>query len=147
MTSKGNVTAHVLTVNTANPRVTVKPAMANNTLGATAPFTQIVKNSGAPRLIQDGAIVTTLEPGFTEARFTTISAPRTTVGVNGAGELLPVPVPGGTTIQQMRELMLTLGCADDFNVDGGTSCGMYYNGSYLATPGREILITLQVFVD
>ena len=103
--------------------------------------------SGAPRLVQDGAIVTTLEPGFTEARFTTISAPRTAVGINGAGELLLVSVPGGATIQQMRELMLALGCVDAFNVDGGASCGMYYNGSFLATPGREIPVTLQVFVD
>ena len=103
--------------------------------------------SGAPRLVQDGAIVTTLEPGFTEARFTTNSAPRSAVGVNGAGELLLVSVPGGATIQQMRELMLSLGCVDAFNIDGGASCGMYYNGSYLATPGREIPVTLQVFVD
>ena len=47
----------------------------------------------------------------------------------------------------MRELMLSLGCVDAFNVDGGASCGMYYNGSYLATPGREIPVTLQVFVN
>ena len=47
----------------------------------------------------------------------------------------------------MRELMLALGCVDAFNVDGGASCGMYYNGSFLATPGREIPVTLQVFVD
>ena len=69
------------------------------------------------------------------------------MGVNGAGELLLVSVPGGATIQQMRELMLSLGCVDAFNIDGGASCGMYYNGSYLATPGREIPVTLQVFVD
>ena len=43
--------------------------------------------------------------------------------------------------------LLALGCVDAFNVDGGTFCGMYYNGSYLATPGREIPVTLQVFVD
>ena len=102
--------------------------------------------SGAPRLVQDGMIVTTLEPGFTEARFTTNSSPRTAVGINGAGELVLVSVPSATS-QQMRELMLSLGCVDAFNVDGGASCGMYYNGSYLATPGREIPVTLQVFVN
>ena len=102
--------------------------------------------SGAPRLVQDGVIVTTLEPGFTEARFTTNSSPRTAVGINGTGELVLVSVPSAT-IQQMRELMLSLGCVDAFNVDGGASCGMYYNGSYLATPGREIPVTLQVFVN
>lgn len=101
--------------------------------------------SGAPRLVQDGAIVTTLEAGFTEARFTTNSSPRTAVGVNGDGKLLLVSTPSAT-IQQMRELMLALGCVDAFNLDGGASCGMYYNGSYLATPGRELTTTLQVCV-
>ena len=69
------------------------------------------------------------------------------MGVNGEGELLLVSVPGGATIQQLREMLLALGCGDAFNGDGGASCGMYYNGSYLATPGREIPVTLQVFVD
>lgn len=102
--------------------------------------------SGAPRLVQDGVIVTTLEPGFTEARFTTSSSPRTAVGVDGSGKLVLVTV-SSATIQQMRELMLNLGCVDAFNLDGGASCGMYYNGSYVATPGRELTVTLQVFMD
>lgn len=100
--------------------------------------------SGAPRLVQDGAASTSLEPGFTEARFTTAVSPRTAVGVNADGKLILVSVPGAT-IQQMRELMLGLGCVDAFNLDGGASCGMYYNGTYLAKPGRELTVTLQVF--
>ena len=100
--------------------------------------------SGAPRLVQDGAIVTELEAGFSEARFTTQSSSRTAIGVNRAGKLLLVSVPSAT-IQQMRELMLGLGCVDAFNLDGGASCGMYYNGTYYATPGRELTVTLQVF--
>ena len=64
-----------------------------------------------------------------------------------AGGKLVIVSTGAASIQQMRELMLALGCVDAFNVDGGASCGMYYNGSYLATPGREIPVTLQVFVD
>lgn len=100
--------------------------------------------SGAPRLVQDGAIVTTLEEGFQEARFTTAVSPRTAIGVNAAGKLVLASVPGAT-IQQMRELMLGLGCVDAFNLDGGASCAMYYNGTYLAKPGRELTVTLQVF--
>lgn len=102
--------------------------------------------SGAPRLVQDGTIVTELEAGFTEARFTTNSSPRTAVGIQADGKLLLVSVPSAT-IQQMRELMLALGCVDAFNVDGGASCGMYYDGTYYAKPGRELTVTLQVFVD
>ena len=100
--------------------------------------------SGAPRLVQDGAMVTALDAGFEEARFTTMSSPRTAVGVNREGRLLLVSVPSAT-VQQMRELMLALGCVDAINLDGGGSCAMYYNGSYLATPGRNLTVTLQVF--
>ncbi|MBQ9349117.1 MAG: phosphodiester glycosidase family protein, partial [Oscillibacter sp.] len=103
--------------------------------------------SGAPRLVKDGQIVTSLEAGFTEERFTTASSPRTAIGVNGEGKLLLVCVPGGAKIQQMRELMLKLGCVDAFNLDGGASCGMYYSGTYISTPSRNLTVTLQVFVN
>lgn len=102
--------------------------------------------SGAPRLVEDGAMATALEPGFTEERFTVNTSPRTAVGVNREGKLVLVSTPAAT-IQQMRELMLALGCVDAFNLDGGASCAMYHNGTYLATPGRELTVTLQIFVD
>ena len=103
--------------------------------------------SGAPRLVKDGKIVTDLEAGFTEARFTTASSSRTAVGVNETGELLLISVPAGATVQQMRELALELGCVDAFNLDGGASSAMYYKGSYLTVPSRELTVTLQIFVD
>ena len=103
--------------------------------------------SGAPRLVQDGVAVTTLEAGFQESRFTTASSSRTAVGVNEAGELLLISVPAGATIQQMRELALAIGCTDAINLDGGASSAMYYKGNYLTVPGRELTVTLQVFVD
>lgn len=101
--------------------------------------------SGAPRLVKDGMIETYLEPGFTEARFTTSSTPRTAIGTLSDGKLVLVSV-GAATIQQMRELMLSLGCVDAVNLDGGASTAMYYNGSYIRSPGRELTTTLQVFV-
>lgn len=103
--------------------------------------------SGAPALVRGGRMVTDLEAGFTEARFTTQSASRTAAGIDHGGRLLLVSVPGGATMQQLREVMLSLGCADAFNLDGGASCGMYWKGQYLAIPGRELTVTLQVFVD
>ncbi|MBQ9346662.1 MAG: phosphodiester glycosidase family protein [Oscillibacter sp.] len=102
--------------------------------------------SGAPALVRNGVAVSDLEESFSEARFTTQSAPRTAVGIDYAGRLLLVSVPAAT-IQQLREVMLALGCADAFNLDGGASCGMYWQGQYLAVPGRELTVTLQVFVE
>lgn len=102
--------------------------------------------SGAPRLVKDGVIVTELETGFTETRFTTLSSPRTAIGIDAEGKLIIVSVRSAT-IQQMRELMLALGCVDAFNLDGGGSTAMYYNGQFIATPGRELTTTLQIFVE
>ena len=96
--------------------------------------------------MKDGAIETYLDPGFTEARFTTSITPRTAVGTTADGKLLLVSVPSAS-IQQMRELMLQLGCQDAINLDGGASTAMYYNGQTLATPGRQLTTTLQVFVS
>lgn len=103
--------------------------------------------AGGPRLVQDGAIYTQLEAPFTEERFTTMVSPRTAAGITADGKLILVSVPGGAKIQQMRELMLALGCVDAINLDGGASCGMYYDGKYIATPGRELTTTLQIHVN
>jgi len=102
--------------------------------------------SGGPRLVKDGRMVYTLDEGFNEARFTTASTPRTAVGSTADGRLILVSVPSAT-IQQMRELMLGLGCTDALNLDGGGSTAMYFDGQYIRTPGRELTTTLQVFVD
>lgn len=102
--------------------------------------------SGAPRLVKDGIIETYLEPGFTESRFTTATTPRTAIGTLANGKLILVSV-GSATIQKMRELMLSLGCVDALNLDGGGSTAMYYNGTYIRSPGRQLTTTLQVFVN
>ncbi len=101
--------------------------------------------SGSPRLVQDGVKYTQLDGGFTESRFTTMSSPRTAVGTTRDGKLLLVSVKSAK-IEQMRDLMLALGCVDAINLDGGASTAMYYNGQMLATPGRNLTSTLQVFV-
>lgn len=56
-----------------------------------------------------------------------------------------VSVPKAT-IQQMREAMLLLGCTDAFNLDGGASSAMYYNRQEIVKAGRDLTVTLQVFV-
>lgn len=103
---------------------------------------------GGPRLVKDGSIVTELEGNFAyDNRFKgSYAAPRTAVGTTADNKLLLVNVTSAT-IQQMRELMSTLGCVDAFNLDGGGSAAMYYRGQTLATPGRELTSTLQVFVE
>lgn len=103
--------------------------------------------SGAPRLVRSGAIETYEEPEVTAdaGRFGYGSSSRTAVGIKADGTLLLVNCPSAT-IQQMRELMLQLGCTEAINLDGGASTGLYYDGQFLSTPGRQITSTLQIFV-
>ena len=106
--------------------------------------------SGGPILIKDGAVVSQMESLFandTSGRFSVNgSAPRTAVGATADNKLVLVSVSSGT-IQQMRELMSQLGCVDAFCLDGGGSTAMYYKGQTLASPGRQLTTTLQVFVS
>ena len=101
--------------------------------------------SGAPRLVEKGTICTTLEAGFQEARFTTAVTPRTAVGTLADGKLVIVST-SAASIQQMRELMLQLGCVDALNLDGGASTALAYQGKILRSAGRPLTTTLQVFV-
>lgn len=103
--------------------------------------------SGGPRLVKDGAIVTTLESMYTsDSRFTTQVSPRTAVGSTADNKLLLVST-SAASIQQMRELMDQLGCEDAINLDGGGSTAMYYKGNTIYSPGRKLVTTLQVFVS
>ena len=100
--------------------------------------------SGGPRLVENGAICTTLEPGFQEARFTSAVTPRTALGKLADGKLVIVST-GSASIQQLRELMLQLGCVEAVNLDGGGSTALAYQGKLIRSPGRELTTTLQIF--
>lgn len=102
--------------------------------------------TGAPRLLKDGAVCNETDPNFDGAKFTTMSTPRTAVGTTPDGQLVLVSC-SSATVEQMKSVMLELGCSNAVNLDGGGSCGMYYNGKVLHTPGRNLTSTLQIFVD
>lgn len=102
--------------------------------------------SGGPRLVENGQMCTTLEPGFQEARFTTSVTPRTAIGKLTNGKLVIVST-GAASIQQMRELMLQLGCVEAVNLDGGASTALAWQGKVVRAPGRQLTTTLQVFVQ
>ena len=102
--------------------------------------------SGAPRLVEGGVICETLEPGFQEARFTTAVTPRTAIGKLQNGNMVIVST-SAASVQQMRELMLQLGCVDAVNLDGGGSTALAYQGKILRSPGRQLTTTLQIFVN
>ena len=102
--------------------------------------------SGSPRLVQGGALCYDMDEGFDDpARFgPTAAAGRTAAGIDAQGRLVIASVDAAT-IQQMRELMLALGCVEAVNLDGGASRALYCDGTYLCRPGRQLTTTLQIF--
>jgi Flp pilus assembly protein TadD len=50
----------------------------------------------------------------------------------------------GATIRQLAEVAKSLGLMSAMNLDGGASSGLYYNGSYLTAPGRNLSNCLAV---
>jgi hypothetical protein len=104
--------------------------------------------SGAPVLVRNGAIDTSpLEAGFTDAsRFgPTASAARTAVGRTSDNKLIIVSATA--TIPKLKEIMFELGCVDAINIDGGASRGMYADGRFIHTPGRNLTSVLLITGD
>ena len=103
--------------------------------------------SGGPRLVKDGAAELYQEPEFSGDRFTpTYAASRTAVGVTADGKLVFISTDCAT-IPQLRAFMLSLGCVDAINLDGGASTGFYCNGVTYRTPGRLLATCVQIYVD
>ncbi len=102
--------------------------------------------NGAPRLVTAGKADYTLEDGFRPGQFNADVTRRTAVGLLADGKVLLVCTPAAS-IQQMRELMLALGCQDAMCLDGGSSTALYYQGQTIMAPARALSTTLQIFLE
>ena len=67
--------------------------------------------------------------------------PRTAFGQRADGSYVAVVVDGrlsgyseGMTIQELAQYMKDLGCVEAYNLDGGMTSCMYFNGSVISTP-------------
>ena len=83
------------------------------------------------------------EEGFSEEKILTLSAARSAVGVLPNRQVVFLTTRSAT-ITQLAAIMKDLGAIDAMNFDGGASSGLYYNGKYITTPGRNIPVTLLV---
>lgn len=73
---------------------------------------------------------------FTEAKILTHSAQRTFIGVNKDNKVMIGTV--GASVNELKNIVKDLGLTSAMCLDGGASSGLYYNGSYLTSPGRQI---------
>ncbi|MGE7020664.1 phosphodiester glycosidase family protein [Solibacillus cecembensis] len=97
-----------------------------------------------PRLLTNGVV--TLNPeaeGFKSPKVLSSPGARSAIGISKDLQILFVTTPGAT-IQQLASIMKQLGAVDAMNFDGGASSGLYANGKYVTTPGRDIAVTLIV---
>jgi exopolysaccharide biosynthesis protein len=100
--------------------------------------------SGGPELVMNRkAAPISTNPIFTGERFTTMSTSRTAIGLTEKGQLLIISATA--KISELKEIMLTLGCKDAINLDGGASTAMYYNGKTLVSPGRKLATVLFIY--
>lgn len=96
-----------------------------------------------PTLLRNGLIsVDSVGEGFADPKILTHAGARSAVGLTADGRLLLVATNG--TIQEVAQLMKSLGCRDAMNLDGGASSGLIFNGTALRTPGRAISNALLV---
>lgn len=73
---------------------------------------------------------------FTEAKILNQSAARTFIGVDANGKVTIATTTA--TVSELKSIAKQMGLVSAMCLDGGASSGLYYNGSYLTTPGRDI---------
>ena len=100
--------------------------------------------SFGPALVQDGSISVTQDEEVGKAME---SNPRTAIGIIDDLHYVFVVSDGrtseseGLTLYQLAQFMDTLGCTTAYNLDGGGSSTMYFNGEVVNNPttsGRKI---------
>ncbi|AET60069.1 hypothetical protein HPL003_16615 [Paenibacillus terrae HPL-003] len=91
-----------------------------------------------PRLVTNGKVSLNVKAeGFKDPKILTGGGARSALGITQDHKLILLTT-GGATIPQLAQIMKQAGAYQAMNLDGGASSGLYYNGSYLTTPGRQI---------
>ncbi|WP_374975008.1 phosphodiester glycosidase family protein [Microbacterium trichothecenolyticum] len=103
--------------------------------------------SFGPAIVEDGAVVDGIENVEVDTNFGNHSIqgdqPRTAVGVIDENHLVFVVVDGrqsgyseGVTLSELADIMLALGATTAYNLDGGGSSTMYFDGEVINSPSN-----------
>ncbi|MBW9111515.1 phosphodiester glycosidase family protein [Microbacterium ureisolvens] len=103
--------------------------------------------SFGPAIVEDGAVVDGIETKEIDTNFGNHSIqgdqPRTAVGVIDENHLVFVVVDGrqpgyseGVTLTELADIMLDLGATTAYNLDGGGSSTMYFDGEVINSPSN-----------
>ena len=96
---------------------------------------------GTPVLIRGGTLLTDFTSEKVSQSFVETRHPRTAVGVRADGWWVVLVVDGrrpnlsvGMTVKELGEYLLSLGCLDALNLDGGGSSTMVVRGKVVNSP-------------
>ena len=107
----------------------------------------VLSIGAGPQLVKNGAVYGGLSTyqaeGFTDKNITTYAARRIAVGVQKDGTL--VLVTAEATLQALSQALVSLGCREAINFDGGGSANLYVDGFWLVGPQSRKLNTLLTF--
>lgn len=111
---------------------------------------------GGPRLLQAGKKAISINEEVFFGTSIPETHPRTAAGITSEGDLILLLVDGrqmqsrGANLQELADILLSLGCVEGLNLDGGGSSALVVNGRLLnrpagATTQREVMSALAVF--
>lgn len=103
--------------------------------------------SFGPAIVEDGAVVDGIESTEIDTNFGNHSIqgdqPRTAVGVIDENHLVFVVVDGrqsgyseGVTLTELADILIDLGATTAYNLDGGGSSTMYFDGEVINSPSN-----------
>jgi len=99
---------------------------------------------GGPRLVRNGRVwVCPKAEGFRDPSLFK-PRPRTAVAIKKDGRLLLVVASRPVTLSKLAKALVALGARDAIAMDGGSSTGLYYRGSFIALPARKLTNMLAV---
>ncbi|MFZ5596145.1 MAG: stalk domain-containing protein [Bacillota bacterium] len=94
--------------------------------------------SAGPLLLKNGEIV--VDPaaeGMSDPKITSQKGARSFIGLKD-GNTLVMGTTSPVTVRELAEITRALGLSEAMNLDGGASSGLYFNGGYITTPGRNL---------
>lgn len=96
--------------------------------------TQLI--AAGPMLLKNGVNQASIDKEGYEAKIYNMKAQRTAIGVTSDQTL--VIITAVAKIEELAEVMKSLGCVDAINLDGGASSALYVNGTYMKNAGRPL---------
>lgn len=98
--------------------------------------------AAGPLLVKGGENVSSTDKSSYESKIRNQNAQRSAIGIKSNGEI--VIVTGTATVNKLADAMISLGCVEATNLDGGASSALYANGTMLQKAGRNLNTVLSI---